>query len=55
MIGQAAVSELVQLAMPNRGGDWWDLLADLLGIGLGWALASRPPKEAETPHLSASG
>lgn len=40
MIAQAAASELIQLLfLPNRGGDWWDLTADLLGIALGWAVA----------------
>jgi VanZ family protein len=35
MIGQAALSELVQLwFMPQRSGDWGDLLADLVGIAL---------------------
>lgn len=40
MVVQAVVSELVQLYfLPSRGGDWWDLTADLLGVALGWALA----------------
>lgn len=54
MIVQAAVSELVQLLLlPNRGGDWWDLLADVAGIGLGWALASLPrPAVAAHPEDS---
>jgi hypothetical protein len=39
MVLQAFVSELIQWFMPNRGGDWWDLLADLAGVALGWALA----------------
>lgn len=40
MILQAGTSELIQyFFMPNRGGDWWDLTADLVGVALGWALA----------------
>ncbi len=40
MVVQAGASELVQwYFLPNRGGDWWDLTADLLGIALGWGLA----------------
>jgi VanZ like family len=40
MVAQAAASELIQLLfLPNRGGDWWDFTADLLGIALGWGLA----------------
>lgn len=38
----AALSELVQaVALPERGGDLLDLLADLLGAALGWWLARR--------------
>lgn len=34
----APVSEAVQhLAVPGRSGDLWDLVADLLGLCLGWA------------------
>lgn len=34
----APVSEAVQhLAVPGRSGDPWDLVADLLGLCLGWA------------------
>lgn len=40
MVVQAVASELTQLLfLPSRGGDWWDLTADLLGIALGWSLA----------------
>ncbi len=35
----APVSELVQRAwIPGRGGEWGDLLADLIGIGIGIAV-----------------
>ena len=30
----AALLELVQLWVPGRSGDWWDLAADLAGIAL---------------------
>jgi hypothetical protein len=40
MVAQAAISELTQwLFLPQRGGDWWDFAADLVGIGLGVLLA----------------
>lgn len=50
MLAQAALSELVQLwLLPNRGGDWWDVAADLAGIAIGWGLAMvRPVTERKT-------
>lgn len=39
MLMQAALSELVQhWWLPQRGGDWWDFVADVAGIALGLAL-----------------
>lgn len=41
--------ELLQPLLPPRGGDWTDLLADAVGIGLGalaYALAVRGAKAA---------
>jgi hypothetical protein len=36
---QAAASELVQgFFLPQRGGDWWDLCADVSGITLGFLI-----------------
>jgi VanZ family protein len=36
---QAVASELVQAAfLPARAGDVWDVVADLLGIAVGWGL-----------------
>ncbi len=36
----AVVSELIQgLALPGRSGDPLDVVADLLGVALGWLLA----------------
>ena len=38
----ATVSELVQaLALSERSGDLWDLLADVVGAVVGWLLARR--------------
>lgn len=38
----APASELVQgLALPTRSGDPYDVVADLLGVLLGWMLAGR--------------
>ena len=38
----AVASELAQgYLLPDRSGDAWDVLADLVGAGLGW-LAARP-------------
>ena len=38
----AVVSELVQaLLLSRRSGDLWDLVADLLGVALGWWVAGR--------------
>jgi len=40
--GFAVLSELVQAgALPSRSGDPLDVVADLAGAALGWALAAR--------------
>ncbi len=40
-LGHAVVSELVQhLLLPGRSGDVWDVVADVVGVGLGWAAAT---------------
>lgn len=40
LVVHAAASEVVQhVLLPGRSGDVIDLLADVVGIGLGWALA----------------
>lgn len=37
MILHVPISELVQANLvANRGGEWWDAVADLLGIAVGW-------------------
>lgn len=42
VLAYAPLSELVQwLALPNRSGDPWDVVADLLGVTLGWLLSRR--------------
>lgn len=42
VVAYAAASELVQqLLLPSRDGDLLDLLADVVGAGLGWVAAGR--------------
>ena len=44
----APVSEVVQgLALPERTSDWHDVVADLIGVALGWLLAARLPRRRE--------
>lgn len=54
VVAYAPVSELVQwLALPNRSGDPWDVVADLTGVLLGWLLARRlltPTPAVPDPH-----
>lgn len=48
LLGRVAVTllafggaiELLQLAIPGRQGEWTDLLADAIGIGIGMCLAA---------------
>lgn len=41
LIAHAVVSELVQqFALPGRGGDPWDAVADIVGVAIGMALGS---------------
>ena len=37
----ALLMEAVQLGVPGRGWDWWDLAADLAGIGVAALLLAR--------------
>ena len=37
----ALVMEAVQLWVPGRGWEWWDLVADLVGIAIAWAWLAR--------------
>lgn len=49
MVVQALASEFVQLRLLSaRSGDWADVAADLLGIGLGWLLARRSRRPASS-------
>lgn len=39
LLGHAVLSELIQhIALTDRSGDPWDVLADVVGVGLGWLL-----------------
>lgn len=41
LIAHAAVSEVVQhVALPGRGGDPWDAVADIVGIAVGLAIGA---------------
>lgn len=52
---QAVVSEIAQRYwIPYRGGDVFDGLADLVGVGVGFWLASRAGR-LDRPPVSASG
>ena len=39
LLGFGVLIELVQAGLPTRSAEWPDVLADALGIGLGWALS----------------
>lgn len=40
-LAHAVVSELVQhTLLPGRSGDVWDSVADVVGVGLGWAVVA---------------
>jgi hypothetical protein len=39
LCGHAVLSELIQgLFLALRSGDWHDVVADLVGVGIGWAV-----------------
>lgn len=41
LVVNAGLSELLQATvLPNRSGDWTDLVADLTGIAVGWWIAA---------------
>lgn len=54
MVVQAAASEAIQhFYLSARGGDLFDFVADLAGIGLGWAIwRVRPVTTEETQGYS---
>lgn len=55
-VAQAGVSEVLQAVwIPNRSGDILDLVADLLGIALGWGIwYSLPAQENDVPEPESS-
>lgn len=56
MILQAASSELIQhFFLPQRGGDWWDFLADLTGIAVGFWLGRKCTAETANPAVRSAG
>ena len=45
VVAYAVLSEVVQgLLLSTRSGDAYDVVADLLGAGLGWLVAARLPR-----------
>jgi VanZ family protein len=47
LVAHAVVSELVQhFALPGRGGDPWDAVADVVGVALGLALGTAAHRAA---------
>ncbi|WP_232237360.1 MULTISPECIES: VanZ family protein [Actinoalloteichus] len=39
LVGYACLTEVLQAVLPlGRSGDPWDVLADLVGLGIGWGL-----------------
>lgn len=49
-LAHAVVSEVVQhLWLSGRSGDVWDVVADVLGVALGWAVGSRLTRGAPAP------
>ena len=44
MLALAAGTELLQILIPQRSGDWADLLADGAGVALGWWWYDRQKK-----------
>lgn len=49
-LAHTVISELVQhLWLPGRSGDVWDVVADVLGVLLGWALMTRLRRDAPAP------
>ncbi len=51
-LAHAVVSEVVQhAAYPGRSGDVWDVVADVVGVGLGWGAVAlvRARRDARRP------
>ncbi|MCM3660585.1 VanZ family protein [Georgenia satyanarayanai] len=52
-LAHAVVSEVVQhVLLPARSGDPWDVLADVVGVALGWAVAARVTRAGRRPSGS---
>ena len=54
MVLHVPVSEIIQATVlaGSRGGEWWDALADLVGIAVGWWTAVRTDPLRELPAES---
>jgi len=56
LAAHAVVSELIQhFCLPNRSGDPWDAVADLLGVGIGVALVIPVLRRRVVTDASARG
>lgn len=54
MLAQAALSELVQWwFLPDRGGDVWDFVADVVGIALAWVITVTWPRQRADSGIAA--
>lgn len=53
LVALATVTEGLQLAIPDRFGDWADVGTNLLGVGLGWVVRAGVDKLGE-PRASRS-
>lgn len=40
LVAYGGAIEVLQLFVPGRSAEWGDLLADAVGVGLGWAVGS---------------
>lgn len=40
LVAYGGAIELLQMQVPGRSAEWGDLLADAIGVGLGWAVGS---------------
>lgn len=45
LLAYGGAIELLQLNIPNRDGDWHDLLADAVGIALGLVASAKAPAD----------
>lgn len=40
LVAYGGAIELLQMGVPGRSAEWGDLLADAIGVGLGWVVGS---------------